>query len=313
MSSPKPKIVQRTLADGSVKTYVYERKSTSEPAAVTVGTVRREYELSTEFRALAAETKRSYRRTLDLICTEYEAVPVALIKRRHVKGSANAHADRPGLVHLLLKVWARLLSWAVEEEYIEFNPARDIARPRLGEHRRWSDEQIAYVLEHAAEHHRRAVILGLYTGQRVSDLVRMTWHDYDGVGVNVTPLKTQHSTGVQLYIPAHPVLKAALDEWRAEGRSVTILTHAQGSPWASATSLSTTFRDWAKKHPALDGCVLHGLRKCVAATLAEAGCTTKQIQAITGHATLGEIERYTRQADQRTQATAAVVLWQGRK
>jgi integrase len=36
----------------------------------------------------------------------------------------------------------------------------------------------------------------------------------------------------------------------------------------------------------------------LAARLADAGCTTKQIQAITGHATIREVNRYTRAADQ---------------
>jgi integrase len=42
----------------------------------------------------------------------------------------------------------------------------------------------------------------------------------------------------------------------------------------------------------------HGLGKAAARRLAEAGCTSKQIQAITGHKTLAEVERYTRKADQ---------------
>ncbi len=45
-------------------------------------------------------------------------------------------------------------------------------------------------------------------------------------------------------------------------------------------------------------CKAHGLRKAAARRLAEAGCTAKQIQAITGHKTLAEVERYTRKADQ---------------
>ena len=36
----------------------------------------------------------------------------------------------------------------------------------------------------------------------------------------------------------------------------------------------------------------HGLRKAAARRLAEAGCTEKQIAAITGHTTLKEIARY---------------------
>jgi integrase-like protein len=40
--------------------------------------------------------------------------------------------------------------------------------------------------------------------------------------------------------------------------------------------------------------VLHGLRKTAALSLAEAGCTVHEIQAITGHKSLAEVERYTR-------------------
>jgi len=47
--------------------------------------------------------------------------------------------------------------------------------------------------------------------------------------------------------------------------------------------------------------VFHGLRKA-----AEAGCSTHEIAAITGHATLGMVELCTREADQRRRASAAI-------
>ncbi|MFT8354679.1 MAG: tyrosine-type recombinase/integrase [Gluconobacter japonicus] len=50
----------------------------------------------------------------------------------------------------------------------------------------------------------------------------------------------------------------------------------------------------------------HGLRKAAARRLAEAGCTPHQIAAITGHATLSEVERYTRAADQEKLAREAM-------
>jgi enterobacteria phage integrase len=53
-------------------------------------------------------------------------------------------------------------------------------------------------------------------------------------------------------------------------------------------------------------CKAHGLRKASARRLAEAGCSAKQIAAITGHKTLAEIERYTRQADQEILARQAM-------
>jgi integrase len=53
-------------------------------------------------------------------------------------------------------------------------------------------------------------------------------------------------------------------------------------------------------------CKTHGLRKAAARRLAEAGCSSKQIAAITGHKSLAEIERYTRAADQERLAVEAV-------
>lgn len=53
-------------------------------------------------------------------------------------------------------------------------------------------------------------------------------------------------------------------------------------------------------------CVTHGLRKAAARRLAEAGCTANEIAAITGHATLQEVSRYTKAAEQRKLAQAAM-------
>ena len=53
-------------------------------------------------------------------------------------------------------------------------------------------------------------------------------------------------------------------------------------------------------------CVTHGLRKAAARRLAEAGCTANEIAAITGHATLQEVSRYTKAAEQRRLAVSAI-------
>src|SRR5580765_1964871 len=55
-----------------------------------------------------------------------------------------------------------------------------------------------------------------------------------------------------------------------------------------------------------DRCVTHGLRKAAARRLAEAGCSANEIQSITGHATLQEVTRYTKAAEQKKLAVAAM-------
>ena len=61
----------------------------------------------------------------------------------------------------------------------------------------------------------------------------------------------------------------------------------------------------------LSHCCPHGLRKAAARRLAEAGCSTHQIRAITGHATLKEVERYTKAADQKRLAEQAIEKLKG--
>src|SRR5207247_11179099 len=56
----------------------------------------------------------------------------------------------------------------------------------------------------------------------------------------------------------------------------------------------------------LPHCSAHGLRKAAARVLAEAGCTAHEIGAITGHSSLAELVRYTKAADQRRLAEAAM-------
>lgn len=50
----------------------------------------------------------------------------------------------------------------------------------------------------------------------------------------------------------------------------------------------------------------HGLRKAAAIALAEAGCRAREIMSITGHKSLSEAERYTRDVDQSCLAESAI-------
>ena len=58
------------------------------------------------------------------------------------------------------------------------------------------------------------------------------------------------------------------------------------------------------------GVSFHGLRYTAAARLAEAECSLKEIAAITGHKSLAMIEKYTRDADQKRLAGAAILKLQ---
>ena len=55
-----------------------------------------------------------------------------------------------------------------------------------------------------------------------------------------------------------------------------------------------------------DRCVTHGLREAAARRFAEAGCSANEIASITGHATLQEVSRYTKAAEQKKLAHSAI-------
>ena len=112
----------------------------------------------------------------------------------------------------------------------------------------------------------------------------------------------QEKTAVELAIPLHPELAAIIAS--TPSSHLTFLTTRGGRPF-EASSFSRWFREECDK-AGLPHCTAHGLRKAAARRLAEAGCTAHEIAAITGHASLTELVRYTRAADQRRLAEAAM-------
>jgi integrase len=103
----------------------------------------------------------------------------------------------------------------------------------------------------------------------------------------------QVKTGAELQIPVHARLAEIIAEAAAD--NLTFLTTQFGKPFTAQG-----FGNWFRERCA------HGLRKAAARQLAEAGCTEHEIASITGHASLREIVRYTKAADQRRLARAAI-------
>jgi integrase len=144
--------------------------------------------------------------------------------------------------------------------------------------------------------------LGLYTGQARQDVVRMgPQHVRDEV-LNWVRGKTERTTGIELSIPIHPLLRAIIDA--TPSGHLTFLITEFGKPFAVAG-----FGNWFREQcdiANLHHCTFHGLRKAASVRLAEAGCSPHEIAAITGHASLKEIVRYTNTVDRKRLARAAM-------
>ena len=105
----------------------------------------------------------------------------------------------------------------------------------------------------------------------------------------------QQKTGKPLAIPVHPHLQAVLDATPSE--HLTFLVTPTGKPY-SGNHFTESFREWCDAAGLPQCCKPHGLRKAACRRLAEAGCSANEIMAISGHATMKELIRYTAAADQ---------------
>jgi integrase len=112
----------------------------------------------------------------------------------------------------------------------------------------------------------------------------------------------QQKTKAKLLIPLHPRLKELLAVWpRDQMVILSTSTASRSRRPASATGWPTRSR----RPGYLITASRMGLRKAAARLLAEAGCTTHQIMAVTGHKSLSEVERYTKAAQQKRLAQEA--------
>ena len=213
-----------------------------------------------------------------------------------------AKADTPEAANNLLKVLRVILGYAVSVGLIASNPATGVKKYRSrgeGFHSwRKTRSRNSKTRHEIGSRTRLAFALLLYTAQRRSDVVRMGWQHVQGDAVAVR----QDKTGTALLIPVHPELATALAS--VPRTNLTFLMTEKGAPFTSA-GFGNWFRDQCNL-AGLSHCTAHGLRKAAATRLANAGCSSDQIKAITGHKSLSEVAHYTRAADQQRLARQAL-------
>jgi len=269
----------------------------------TVSDVIARYYVSTPWRSLAKSTQAARRNILEKFREEHGDKAFAALECRHVQAMIDEKWKTPFAAQKFLKVLRALVKLAIRIGIRHDDPTTMVdARPPNSEgHHSWTEEEIlAFENKHPfGTRARLALALLLYTGQRRGDVVQMGWqHVRDGR----IHLK-QQKTGKRLAVKMLPQLRTALDA--LPQANMTFLVTEYGKPFTPAG-----FGNWFKKQCRAAGlpnyCSAHGLRHAADRRLAEAGCTTNQISAITGHTSLRELQRYTSAADQQKMADEAI-------
>lgn len=266
----------------------------------------RTYYSSPDFISLRDSTKRTYRCDLDSFAAEYGTLPVAGLKYRHVLKMMGDMADRPAAANKRLKRLRQVLAMARRMGWVKDDPTEGVKSYRLGEIHTWTPEEHKAFLDHwgPGSMARLAYMAHLHTVQRRSDVCRLPMPRTQVEGFRLTQVKTSKPLVL-------PIVDVLWREIELHPRRMMLLVTAHGEPFGSAASYGNWFRKRCSDAGLPARCSSHGLRKAGAAELADAGCSAHEIQAITGHASLSEVERYTRAANQKRLAESAMAKRSG--
>lgn len=316
--------VRKRRPDGSWKYYYYHRatsirlngepgsaefvtsftdaeKTTRHRSVGSVNALMRNYTGSVEFQGkLAPSTQAEYRRMLKSAEGEFGDMPLAALddprvrkdfldwREKVARASGKREADNR------LSAISAMLTWAVDRGQVPANYLRGFKRLYHADRSEiiWLPEHIAPFMKVAPIEMQRALILGLHTGQREGDLLRLPWSAYDGVRISLRQGKARRGgkLGPLVEIPCTAALRRMLDGM--ERVSPLILTTKTGQ--SLKKRYFARLWDEAMEKAGLQSVLLpgsdqpvelhfHDLRGTAVTLLSEAECTPQQIATITGH------------------------------
>ena len=263
------------------------------------------YYQSAEYRRLAERTQYVYRNTLERLREDHGARSVKGLQPKHVRALMQAKADAPNAANFTLRMLHTLMQHAIDLGVRDDDPTANVRKYKTGGgFYTWQEHDIArfYEVHKPGSTAHLAMTLMLYTGAARVDACAMGWANVRDGRVQYRRAKTARTTGTLIDIPLHAELVAAL-EHVPPGR-FTFLETGQGRA-RSSNGLGNAMRRWCDE-AGLSECTAHGLRKACARRLAEAGATPSMIAAVTGHATLKEVARYTADANRTALADEAM-------
>jgi integrase len=271
---------------------------------------------SSPFKNDAAETQRTRRNILENFREAYGHLPLfrsdasgrtMLLTRQHMQRIVNEKSATPFAQRNFLNTLRAMFKWAMSEGRVPDDPTLGVNRQKAktAGYKTWSELDIERL---EAKHpigtkERLAFALILYTALRRSDVVKVgRQHIHNGVLI-IDQGKTSGGEQAHLEIPVHPKLQEIIDATPTVGVKTLLVTHF-GKPY-TAPGFGNWFRELCDEAACFD-ISAHGGRKATARRLAEIGCSANQIAAITGHASLSEVQRYTKAADRKRMAREAM-------
>lgn len=282
------------------------------------------------FKILDDSTQKARRSNLEAICqTRLKkngpargTLPYARMQAEHIEAIRDEKIEHPSAANGYLKSLRQLFKWAKKTKKVKINPAAEVEYFQEGDGwHTWTEDEVRQYWERhpIGTTPRLAIDLLLFTGVRRSDGVLlgppMERQRTDAEGNRTEELHFTEGKGAKSRVrrrkegpklrevPILPVLRATIDATKPTGMHTYIVT-SFGKPFTS-NGFGNNMRDWCDQ-AGLPHCSAHGLRKAGATFSAENGATTQQLMALYGWDSLKEAERYTRKANRKRMARAAM-------
>jgi integrase len=252
-------------------------------------------------RKLSDATQEQYRRSLRVVRNAWGDLRADALRPSHVQALMDGLAMTPGKGNNVLDALRAMCRWAMgPRELLSRDPTLGVAHFEDGEgHKPWTPEQLKIADEKFTGMLRRAYVLARFTGQRISDVVRLGWTDVDDGGFALR----QKKTGVRPWCPIFPELEAEMATW--DKRPGPFLLQNTGKPFTT-NQLWKVFDNARGEHPALADAVWHGLRANAVIRLRQSGYSIAQISDMIGMSSQ-MVERYCRHADRKAGGQAVLL------
>jgi len=238
---------------------------------------------------LAPNTLKAYKIAAGKLKIAFEQFNPADFKPMHFYQWITVKKITDSMAQLYRSVMVHAMALAIKEGKIDTNPMREVENWKGGKRDRYlTDAEYLSIRDNANQTLRAIITISLQTGQRIGDVLKMTYADISDAGVYVQ----QEKTDEKLRLAWTPDLREAIDVAKALHTSVkgmTLFSTKKGRPLPYST-----VRGWWLKATAKAGIEdgnMHDIRAKSATDADEQGLDS---MALLGHRTRETHQRYLR-------------------
>ena len=248
----------------------------------TFGWMVGKYRADARFSELRDTTKKLYSYMFPRLIEIFGDIPCQAITRQQVRAFYEVFAEKKRTAHQLLTTGRIVMNFGRDFGYCENNPFENM-RISKGSKREtlWTQDQIRTAQAAASVMGLPSIALCLQlamdTGQRPGDLRALTWNRYVEGHIRLR----QSKTGTWVEVPVLPELGIMLSATPRIAPHV-LVNEQTGAPY-SKDLLSHKVRQVMDAAGLPTTLQMRDLRRTAVVRLAEAGCTSAEISAITGH------------------------------